>query len=326
MAACRLPALLAPYEVVHERAAADHSRRLSATHGVFEPVPATRTGGGSGPALAMLDAWIASTDRVGLLLGAAGAGKSTLLAEWTARRWGARTRPLPVPVRLALGPGGDDLRTILLHQYGGGDTLRDRAALELLLLHDQIVPCFDDFDALDPAYRSASMRSLLSSHGHVLVVARRDEFAGTLADPDAPGVRRISLAPFSPEQVEALVIRVHQATGDGRDVLRRISGIYDLADLMRQPLPLGMVLQTFDRLDPALHLDPLDVHDAYLRRWLDSLGDQAEPDALGFVEAVALTLFANGADLCPTATLEAAPCPRPRRRAQAPSPVRPRDG
>lgn len=306
----RLPELLRPYADVVRNFAAEHTRRLSDVEGVYEPQHATGDGDeASRVALDVLDDWAASNTLLALLLGSGGVGKTTLLHEWAGRRLATGRSPLPLPVRLTTS-AGVDLHALILHRAGRPDIPRERTVLALLLANDRLVPCFDELDGIsEPDHRNALTRGLrdLADHARILVATRpfhAPEGQGLDILRGRPaGVRAIHLEPFTSDQVTALVTRVHAETGDAHDVLRRIAGIYELADLVRQPLLLGMVLQTLGRLDPTAYLDRADIHDAYLRNWLAT-----SPDAnVSFVEALALTLWHTGVRECTLADLRRSP-------------------
>jgi len=306
----RLPELLRPYADVVRGLAGERNHRLGDVEGVYGPQHATRDGDDAPrAALDTLDEWVASSDRLALLLGAGGVGKTTLLHEWAGRRLAAGSGPLPLPVRLTTSAAVDP-RALILRRAGRRDNPHERAALAVLLANDRLVPCFDELDGVpEPGRRDALTRALrdLADHARVLVATRpfrAPEGQGLdLLRGRSASVRALHLEPFTPEQVAALVTRVHAEIGDARDVLRRIAGIYELADLVRQPLLLGMVLQTLDRLDPSAYLDGADIHDAYLRNWLATTPGASA----SFVEAIALTLWHADVRTCTLADLRRAP-------------------
>src|SRR5690606_3714118 len=82
-----------------------------------------------------------------------------------------------------------------------------------------------------------------------------------------PGARRLILAPLSPAQIARLIGATPQGDGAARKILRRLAHAYDLADLVRRPLLLGMVLQSLDALDPSARINATDVFNTYIGRW-----------------------------------------------------------
>lgn len=270
------------------------------------------------PALAALDAWIDNDDApLALLLGEFGSGKSSLLTVWAERRWRSVVTRLPVLVPL-LEAGVDESPTdLLLRALDREDTEVERARLSLLLRHRRLVPCFDGVDEVATRLDASTLRKrfheLAASAGplgRVLIAARNHTFASddelTRALPRA--YRRLTLAPLSEEKVAHLIrtIRGHDADA----VLRRLASTYDLADLVRRPLLLGMVLRSLDDLDPSARVGTADVYNAYIVGWLrgshvgavEALSDDAK---IVFAEELAAELWRSGAPTCPKKRLRA---------------------
>ena len=115
---------------------------------------------------------------------------------------------------------------------------------------------------------------------------------------------------FDVQQVEGLVRKVRETPEEAKEALRQIAQTYDLKDLVKRPLLLGMVLTTLDRLDPAAAVGTADLYEAYLRRWLDQTrsGDPecfSDDQKIEFAEALADQLWRSGQTSCTWQELQA---------------------
>ncbi|MEZ4449539.1 MAG: NACHT domain-containing protein, partial [Nannocystaceae bacterium] len=284
----------------------------------YEPPDVTIGGSGAPtPALGALDAWIDDdAGSTALLLGEFGAGKSTLLTEWAQRRWKAGAGRLPVLVPLLEARVDEAPTQLLLRALGREDTEVECARLSLLLRHRRLVPCFDGVDEVATRIDESALRARLrvlsdctGPMGQVLISARDHTFGsdGELARA-LPGARRFTLAPLSEDKVSHLIGEIRGADADA--ILRRLAGTYDLADLVRRPLLLGMVLKSLDELDPAARVGTADVYNAYIAHWLrqshvgaaEALGDDAK---IVYAEELAAELWRSGAPSCSIQQLRA---------------------
>lgn len=305
-------------------------RRLEDVHGQFEE-PLARIGEGSGkPILGLLDEWLASSERTALVLGEFGSGKSTALAVWAERRWQEESGPRPILVNLAEASAATDAEGLLLNAARVENSPANRAAIRLLVRDHHIVPCFDGFDEIATRLGAADLAGRLSSllsiarggPGKVLISCRDNYFPTeallTTATDSAlrealgstGGVRRIVLELFSERQIEELIRKTSETAEAAKEAAGRIEQTYDLKDLVKRPLLLGMVLATLDRLEPAAAVGTADLYEAYLRRWLDQTrsGDPecfTDEQKIEFAEALAEQLWRSGQPSCTWQALQA---------------------
>jgi WD40 repeat protein len=291
--------------------AARRARKLIDVDDHFEPPDVTVESAESPtPALAALEAWIEDDAApVALLLGEFGAGKSSLLTVWAEGRWRSGAARLPVLVPLLEAAVDEAPTQLLLRALGRDDDEVERARLGLLVRHRRLVPCYDGIDEVatridEPTLRTR-LRALADSTGlpgHVIIAARDHTFTsdGELARA-LPGARRLTMAPLSEGQVVRLIGAIRGADADA--VLRRLAGTYDLTDLVRRPLLLGMVLRSLDELDPGARVGTADVYNAYIAHWLrgSHVGDTEgfNDDAkMVFAEELADQLWRSGEPTC----------------------------
>jgi WD40 repeat protein len=306
------------------------TQRLQEVNGRFEEPFARVNGGERRPVLAVLDEWILSTDQTALLLGEFGSGKSTALAVWAARQWQQESGPRPILVNLAGASPTRDAEGLLLDAAGAQDTPANRAALRLFVRYRFVVPCFDGFDEIATRLGAADLAGRLSAlleiarggSGQVLVSCRNNYFQ-TDAQLNATTERalvqalgstdrmwRIEVDLFDARQVEELVRKVCETPEEAEKALGQIAQTYDLQDLVKRPLLLGMVLATLDRLEPAAAVGTADLYEAYMRRWLDQtrLGDPecfSDEQKIEFAEALADQLWRSGQPSCTWQELQA---------------------
>lgn len=246
----------------------------------------------SGPARAALDAWLDPEppphDKAGrpiaLVLGEFGAGKSTLLADWCLHRWRDRSDgPRPILIDLAGAGEQADALALVLGGCGLADTPAHRAAMALLIAAGHAVPCFDGFDEMATrmqasalAGRLTALTSVVAGGGHAVVSSRSNYFPGASAEQELDRALASSLAQSAPHtrmEVQAFdetkVQRlVTQVVGPERapEFLRRIQTTYDLRDLAKRPLLLGMVFQTLEKLPLGKRVTQAVLYEQYLER------------------------------------------------------------
>jgi WD40 repeat protein len=303
---------------------------LREVKGKFVESEARVNGGERQPILGRLDDWLSSNEQTALLLGEFGSGKSTALAVWAERQWQRESGPRPILVNLAGAVPTMDAEGLLFEAAGAEDTPANRAAIRLLVRYRFAVPCFDGFDeiatrvgAADLAGRLAALLEIARGGPGQVLVSCRDNYFPTGAQLNtttesallqalgsSAGVRRIVLELFDEQQVEELVDKVCETPEATSTVLGRIAQIYDLKDLVKRPLLLGIVLTTLDRLDSAATVGTADLYEAYLRRWLDQTrsGDPecfSDEQKIDFAEALADQLWKSGQTSCTWRELQA---------------------
>jgi hypothetical protein len=271
------------------------------------------------PAREALDGWLADGGPpLALVLGEFGAGKSTLLADWCLHRWQTDAGgPLPVLVDLAGAGEHADALTLVLGACGLDDSDASRATVEVLVREGHLVPCFDGFDEMATrlqaealAGRLASLTRIVADGGRAVVSSRSNYFpreqdlqaaeqalAEVLARSAAH--QRVEVRPFDEDHIRRLVTSVAGAAA-APELLRRIQTTYDLRDLARRPLLLGMVLQTLERLPAGKRVTQAVLYEQYLARWLANthVGDQevfTDAQKRAFAEALAEALWRTGA-------------------------------
>lgn len=313
----RLPELLTD---LRDRVLADLSARRAAKlvdlEGNYElPDVAVHDADSRTPALAALDEWIDDVPaKLALLLGEFGSGKSTLLTVWAERRWRASTNRLPVLVPLLEARADEGPTELLLRALGCEDTEANQARLGLLVFHRRLIPCFDGIDEvatrIDEKALRARLHELAGCTGplrHVLVSARDHTFAReSELRRTFPDALRLTLVPFSEAQVAHLVGELRGS--DAPAILHRLANTYDLADLVRRPLLLGMVLRSLDEIDPGARIGTAGVYEAYIDHWLqgshvgdaEGLSDDAK---MIFAEELADELWRSGAPSCSVSQL-----------------------
>ncbi|WP_437959880.1 pentapeptide repeat-containing protein [Sorangium sp. So ce119] len=317
----RAASLLPRFSGARANIAALRGQRLHEVDGKFVEPDARVDGDEPTPMLGALDAWLSSGEQTALVLGEFGLGKSTALAVWADRRWNSGDEPLPLLVNLAGASPSTRTEQLLLQAAGLKDISEHRAALQLLIRHRRIVPCFDGFDematrleATELAGRLSALLEVAEGGGKVIVSSRDNYFpseahlttttVNALAQAlgASAGIRRLVIQPFTDEQVRDLV---RQIRGDGgaRAALSRIARIYDLKDLVHRPLLLGMVLATLEDLASGSQLGRADLYEAYLKRWLDNTRKD-DPECFTdeqkkeFAEALAEQLWRSGKPTC----------------------------
>ncbi|WP_437758951.1 eIF2A-related protein [Sorangium sp. So ce1389] len=317
----RIAGLLPRFSGARAVIAALRDQRLREVDGRFVEPDARVDGGEPTPMLGALDAWLSSGEPTALVLGEFGLGKSTALAVWADRRWESGATPLPLLVNLAGGSPSASAEQLLLQAAGLEDGPENRAAVRLLTRHRLIVPCFDGFDematrleATELAGRLSGLLEIAAGGGKVIVSSRDNYFpsqahlttttesalAQALGAP--AGIRRVMVQPFTDDHVRDLVQQI-RGEGGAAAALSRISGIYDLKDLVHRPLLLGMVLATLDDLSPGAQVGRADLYEAYLKRWLDNTRKD-DPECFTdeqkkeFAEALAEQLWRSGKATC----------------------------
>ncbi len=315
----RIAALARRFEGAAGAVAGALQRRLRDVEGCFVEPAARVDGGEPRPALAALDAWLASGAEAARLLGEFGAGKSTTLAAWADGLWQAR-RARPILASLSAASGAEDPERLLLDAAGVEDTPAGRAALRLCVQRRLVLPCFDGFDDLAtrvglrdlPAWLSRLI-GVAAGGGQVVITCRdgyfpaaralRTETERALAQAlgAAASVARVVLQPFDEARVRELIERCRP--GSSEQALARIGRAYGLRDLVGRPLLLAMALATLDRIEPGAAIAAADLYEAYLRRWLDEtrsahaerLADAQKED---FLESLADHLWRTGSPSC----------------------------
>lgn len=275
--------------------------------------------------VAALDDWLAGDEQTALVLGEFGSGKSTLLAEWCLRLADREGSPLPILVNLATTPATADGLDMLLATVGGTlDTdaaMSQRAALELLIRHRLILPCFDGFDEmatragdLNPAGRLASLLRVAAGGGRVVIASRDHYFssqsdlmrttAATLRETlgTSAGHRILQVRPLTTPQISELIGNTLGSEQQTQSTLKRIASTYDLTDLVQRPLLLSMVIQLRDRIAAGARVAPADVYEAYVQKWLEQTreDDHSLPreEKVRFAEALAEQLWRSGQSSC----------------------------
>ncbi|TKD09165.1 SIR2 family protein [Polyangium fumosum] len=282
--------------------------------------PAVRVDGtGPEPALAAMDTWLAEGGQTALLLGEFGTGKSTLLARWAQERWRAPTGPGALLVNLAGADTHMVAEQLLLDAADVSDDSANRAALALLVRYQLLVPCFDGFDEMATRVGEAELSGRLAGllgvarGGGRVVLSCRDHYFPTetglrataeqALGSSAGVIRRLVLQLFDQYRVNALVSRVKDGEIATRKALAQLDRTYDLGDLVRRPLLLGMVLTTLDRLDPQARVGTADVYETYLARWLEQTRSRdpecfTDAQKIAFAEALAEELWRTGKKSC----------------------------
>lgn len=312
--------LLARCEAGREHVQRVRARQLADVQGRYQELTIT-DGGAPQPALAALNEWLVSYRRVGLVLGPFGSGKSTLLAEWCHWCWKIGTHPRPLLLSLAEVGREQDPWDALARAAGLTDSAGDRAALALLIARRELMPCFDGLDEMatritadELGERVGRLLAAVTGGGRVLLASRDHYFAGgtivakavgraleaALGGTEAPWTMRIS--PLEDAQIQGLLGKLFPAEEAAR-VWERILRIYDLRDLIKRPLLLGIVLATLDRIDPDARIGQADLYEVYLQAWLDrtrSDEDGALTDGLkqAFAESLAEQLWRSGQRSC----------------------------
>ncbi len=272
-----------------------------------------------------LDAWLTSSEQVGLLLGEFGRGKSTLLTKWAQRCWDQGRSPRPVLVSLAQAGSRDGPERLLLDAAGLEVSPEHAAALELLIRFGHVVPVFDGFDEMatrvTPSELPGRLQALIATaHDNKVLISSRDSYfrserslaqsltqavEGALGS--AAGVRRWLVQPLSDLKIAELVRSVRAQDADA--AIDRIAHTYPLHELADRPLLLGMLLKTLDDLDPSAQVTRARVYEAYLERWLAQTA-VGEPDMFSneskliFAEDLAAKLWRTGASSCDVSELE----------------------
>jgi predicted amidohydrolase len=280
----------------------------------------------SGPARDVLDGWLdpeapphnTADKPIALVLGEFGAGKSTLLADWCLHRWRDRSDgPRPILIDLAGAGEQADALALVLGGCGLADTPAHRAAMALLISAGHAVPCFDGFDEMATRLqasalggRLAALTSVVADGGHAVVSSRSNYFPNASAEQELERALASSLAQSAPHtrmEVQAFddakVRRlVTDVVGPERasDVLGRIQTTYDLRDLAKRPLLLGMVLQTLEQLPPGKRVTQAVLYEQYLARWLANthVGEReafTDLQKRAFAETLAEALWRTGA-------------------------------
>ncbi|MBN1209953.1 MAG: pentapeptide repeat-containing protein, partial [Myxococcaceae bacterium] len=316
----RLEALLSRFEKGRDRVQALRAERLASVNGAFVQ-PTVQRGETKLPALEALDQWLASRDQTALVLGEYGSGKSTTLAEWCSRLWERGDAPRPLLCSLASAATARDALGLLLDAAGADDTTANRAALRLLINAQRVLPIFDGFDEMATRLGSSGLAGRLSEllgvaedTGRVVVSSREHYFESeaTLHSTTAEALRqavgasvgltRLSFLPFDRGQIEELVEKNLPSRQKVEEALRRIQETYDLMDLVKRPLLLGMVLASLDRIDSTARVAPADIYEAYLRHWLSQTAEDSESlthaQKLEFAEALAEELWRSGTTSC----------------------------
>ncbi|MBL9005301.1 MAG: pentapeptide repeat-containing protein [Myxococcales bacterium] len=275
--------------------------------------------------LSALDDWLAGSEQTALVLGEFGSGKSTLLAEWCVRLTERLNGPLPILVNLATAPATHDGLDMLLAAFGGAHdsdaAISQRAALELLIRHRLLLPCFDGFDEMatrfgdpNPAGRLASLLRVAASGGRVVITSRDHYFssqsdlmrttAATLRETlgTSAGHRVLQVRPLTTPQVSELIGNTLGSEQQTQSALKRIASTYDLTDLVQRPLLLSMVIQSLDRIAAGARVAPADVYEAYVQKWLEQTreDDHSLPreEKVRFAEALAEQLWRSGQPSC----------------------------
>lgn len=293
-----LPELQASFAGFAPRVADERAARLAHVGGQFLS-PYARLAELQTPAsaLALLDEWAQSDERIALLVGDGGMGKSTLLLEWTLRRWRAGAWPLPVRLHMPSPYDPRGALTVLLDQAGLADTPAHRAALRLLLRHRVLAPVLDDFDALSASRGAIGIMRLLNEllhaigDGHILVASRGGASSDQLREV-AASIHAIHLEPLALAQVIDLVRRVRP---DASERFARLAASREIGEFIRVPLLLGLVLKILDHIDPTVDLARADLFDLCAESWLR----QADAASVAAAEELALVLWRLGDDLCP---------------------------
>ena len=316
----RLEALRPRFEKGRERVEALRAERLASVNGSFVQ-PTVRMGEASLPALVALDLWLDSRDQMALVLGEYGAGKSTTLAEWCSRLWSRDEAPRPLLCSLASAATGRDAHGLLLDASGAEDTPANRAALSLLIKTRRMLPVFDGFDEMATRLGSGGLAGRLSEllgvaeqTGRVVVSSREHYFESettlhsTAAEAlrqalgTSSGLTRLTFQPFDLAQIQELMEKSLPSAQKVEEALRRLHGTYDLMDLVKRPLLLGMVLASLERIAPTARVAPADIYEAYLRHWLSQTSEDGESlthaQKQEFAEALAEELWRSGKTSC----------------------------
>ncbi|HZF47607.1 MAG TPA: pentapeptide repeat-containing protein [Polyangiaceae bacterium] len=319
----RLEALRSRFDDVRERVRAFREERLRDVKGMFIP-PFVRVGGKDGSNAGALDAlndWLASNEQTALILGEFGMGKSTTLAEWCSKLWEREEGPRPILVNLASASASEDAEAMLLEAAGLAPSAQNRAALKLLVRDRRLLPCFDGFDEMATRTGGGGLAARLSDllrvaeGGGKVVITSRDHYFETesrlrsasvealgQALGESAGLVRMTVQPFNEEQIRELTEDVIGDAAKAHDATARIASTYDLTDLVKRPLLLGMVLASLDRIDPRARVAPADVYEAYLQRWLsqtrEDSGSFSHEQKVQFAEALAEELWRSGAASC----------------------------
>ncbi len=306
-----------------EKARIVHKRKLENVAGTFEPISARlATDNHVFPGDVLLEEWVASTDRIALVLGQFGSGKSTLTNTWAWRRWERGQTPAPIVIDLATAGRVGDVEAMLLAAVDLTDSAAHRAGLRLLIRRRLLVPCFDGLDEMATRVEFGDVQASVTSFlrlvdlGGYLLLTSRDHFFARASELTSvlrkacsttglgeSEVRTIRLQPLTPLQIENIVQRTFAKGADSRQVLHKISTTYDLNDLVTRPMLLGMVLETIEQLDPDARVASADIYEAYLEHWL-SHTRSGDPEAFTddqkqiFAEALAEKLWRTGASSC----------------------------
>jgi len=245
------------------------------------------------PAFAALEQWLRpDRQRIGrkpnalILLGEYGSGKSTLLTEWASRLWDTPNAPRPLLVDLA-GTSAKSPRAMLLEAAQLPDTPENRAALRLGIRLGKIFPIFDGFDEMATRITAAELpqkltdlfdtaeysgRVVLSSRDHYFPTkgemnkALESALTASFGGPTA--ARRFDTCFFAHEQIQSLIHAVIDDATQASALWERIRTTYDLEELCKRPILLGMILAVRHELLGRDVVSRADLYEACLRRWL----------------------------------------------------------
>ncbi|KAK3813993.1 MAG: hypothetical protein J3Q66DRAFT_411466 [Benniella sp.] len=257
--------------------------------------------------IARIGEFIASEQKVFLLLGDSGAGKSTFIRALECDLWKSYKKGGPIPLHINLPainkPDQDMIAKQLRRSEFSESQIKEfsESQIKELKTHREFILICDGYDESQQTHNLYTTNRL-NHPGEwqaKMVISCRSEYLGAdYLDRFQPKDRNMTLettlfqeaviTPFSIDQVEAYVsqyVAIHQPSWEAKEYKQALNYIPSLKDLVRNPFLMSLSLEVLPRMmDPeqglsATRITKVALYDQFVEHWLERgkkrLGEKA---------------------------------------------------
>ena len=261
--------------------------------------------------MARIGEFIASEQKVFLLLGDSGAGKSTFIRALECDLWKLYKKGDPIPLHINLPAINKPDQDMIAKQLRRSEF--SESQIRELKIHRQFILICDGYDESQQTHNLYTTNRL-NQPGEwqaKMVISCRTEYIGSdYLDRFQPKDRNMTLettlfqeaviTPFSIDQVEAYVsqyVAIHQPVWEAKVYKQALNQVPSLKELVRNPFLMSLSLEVLPRMmDPeqgfsATRITKVALYDEFVEYWLERgkkrLGEKAlSPQARAAFESL----------------------------------------
>ena len=236
-----------------------------------------------------VDNFLASDQKVFLVLGDSGSGKSTFNRELECNLWQTYKKNGPIPLYINLPAIDKPEHDMIAKQLRKAEFTEPQ--IRELKFHRNFILICDGYDESQQTYNLYT-RNRLNEAGEWkarMVISCRSEYVGVdYRYRFQPGDRNnrsdVSLfqeavmTPFTPDQVQNYIdqyVSVHRPLWEAGEYKRALEGIPSLKELVKNPFLMSLSLEALPRMmDPGqalstTHITRVELYDQFIEHWLE---------------------------------------------------------